>query len=308
MRRIATLILAIASLVPSHALAQSGDPRLSNVSVYIDSPAFDQPVPGPDFHIQGWAALGSGCADGNDDTVHLFLDGPAGVGQLLGAATLMPRPDVAAAFNCPGWANAGFSFDAKGISTGAHTLYVYPFVAAQSDRPSVQFSFTVTSSLIDPALLPGWNRLLSVPTYGPRFASVFAAKHPTIRVGTLPQDVNGEYDAETNTVTISDRLLTEDPGVVAAVLAHEMTHVSHGAALLKDTPAQCIAEEVEAYGNESAVWQGMWSVPPERTQEEQNLNYISMLLAQGGQSVLSSVVAADPGFQQQCGLTTTSGH
>src|SRR5436305_14571876 len=152
MRRLAALLSALALGGPGaagvRAQGTSGaanpgtDPRQAPITVHIDGPALDQVV-GPSFHLQGWAVLAAGCASGNADTVHLYLDGPAGNGRLLGAGTPLARADVAATFGCPGWSNAGFTFDVTGISPGAHAIYIYAFVASRAERLSVALPFTV---------------------------------------------------------------------------------------------------------------------------------------------------------------------
>lgn len=97
--------------------------------ITVDRPASDSTVAdGQALSIAGWA-LDLGTAGGSAvDAVHVYLNGEAGGGQAVGAATIgLPRPDVAATLGGSTAANAGFSLASRlvGVPPGPHTLYVY---------------------------------------------------------------------------------------------------------------------------------------------------------------------------------------
>ena len=61
--------------------------------------------------------------------------------------------------------------------------------------------------------------------------------------------------------------------------------------------------EVEAFVVTARVWQAFWGdAAPARTALERGRNALTKVLATDGESGLSSLVAGNPGYQQECGL------
>ncbi len=130
---VTALLLAAASSAPA-ASAQGGpasQPPPSESAVCRPLISVDSPVAGAAVStsalVRGWA-LDMARPDGRGiNQVHLYLDGEAGTGAPLGAASLGQfRPDVDAAFARPssqsGWT---FAWDLADAAPGLHALYVY---------------------------------------------------------------------------------------------------------------------------------------------------------------------------------------
>jgi len=106
-------------------------------------------------------------------------------------------------------------------------------------------------------LIPdGWLRGAAIVayTYNPDWrplARNAALRGTRVEWGNLPSDVGGTYDSNQNVITIANSLRSEFTPVLAAVLSHEIAHVSQPAAR---TPAMCIENEGSAYSWEAATW------------------------------------------------------
>lgn len=100
-------------------------PSVPNMS--IDTPGDNQQVQGV-INIAGWAIdAGSTNGPGVSD-VHVYLDGPSGQGQGIGAAQYgSGRGDVAGAFGDSRFNASGYNFnwDSNSVAAGQHTLYLY---------------------------------------------------------------------------------------------------------------------------------------------------------------------------------------
>lgn len=116
--------------------------------------AFALAAPPNRVAVSGWA-LDTTAREGTGvDRVLLFLDGPPGAGQYLGAATYgANRPDVADAFGSPRYAPSGWQFvwDVNGVGGGRHTLYLY----AHSSVSNTWTSLTRIVNVNAPARAPG---------------------------------------------------------------------------------------------------------------------------------------------------------
>jgi hypothetical protein len=135
-----TLLLFIASFA-TPALAE--DPT-AHVLIHVD-----QPGPGAlidaNARVTGWA-IDTGAAPGAGlDTLHVYLDGPAGQGRFMGGSLFLERPDVASSFGRPDWSRSGFQVALEGMAPGPHTLYVYAFDSRRSERPVQTVSLVVTT-------------------------------------------------------------------------------------------------------------------------------------------------------------------
>ncbi len=110
------------------AAEPGGAPESPAVTSSTTLVAIDRPVAGAvvplRFTVRGWAvdpeAPGSGV-----DAVHVYLDGEAGQGYFLGAATYgEEREDVADQLGQPRFALSGYTLQVE-VPPGPHTLYVY---------------------------------------------------------------------------------------------------------------------------------------------------------------------------------------
>jgi len=171
-----TLPLLVAFAVPRASAAQADDPECGT-TITIDSPS-PGAVVSSSLLIRGWA-LDPTQSDGSGISgVSLYLDGEAGTGAVLGAATLGQfRPDVDAFFSRPssqpGWS---FAWNLGTVAPGSHTVYIYaqdacgsPFVALSIvvspaaitvDRPPAEGNVTEAQ----PLSVGGWAVDPGVPT------------------------------------------------------------------------------------------------------------------------------------------------
>jgi len=141
-----TLPLLVAFAVPRASAAQADDPECGT-TITIDSPS-PGAVVSSSLLIRGWA-LDPTQSDGSGISgVSLYLDGEAGTGAVLGAATLGQfRPDVDAFFSRPssqpGWS---FAWNLGTVAPGSHTVYIYAQDACGS--PFVALSIVVSPAAI----------------------------------------------------------------------------------------------------------------------------------------------------------------
>jgi hypothetical protein len=102
-------------------------PPINPIGMPIIAPGMSTAAGEQPLLVRGWAAElgapGTGIAG-----IDVYLDGaPEQGGVLLGTATYgLPRPDVAAAFGNPDWANSGFVFTwtPRNLAAGEHTVTV----------------------------------------------------------------------------------------------------------------------------------------------------------------------------------------
>lgn len=120
-----------------------------DVLIEVDNPVEGGTVP-PGFQLSGWAANRRAATGTGLDSVHAYLDGPAGQGARLGGAAFTPRPDVAEHFGRPDWARAGFRLDVEGVAPGPHRLYIYAFDSASNERPLKVVNFTASWTVAPP--------------------------------------------------------------------------------------------------------------------------------------------------------------
>jgi hypothetical protein len=78
-------------------------------------------------------------------------------------------------------------------------------------------------------------------------------RETVIAFGSLPEDTGGAYSIATNSITINSAL-ADDPGSLAAVLAHE---VYHAVTPKDDSSAGCFLEEVAAFTWQSSTWSAL---------------------------------------------------
>ena len=98
--------------------------------------------------VRGYAVRRGACSGtAQFDTLHVYLDGPAGIGGLVWAQSLSSRSDVARAYRCGAATRSGFSFALGPFDTGdqgGHTLYLYAFFSADDERPYWTVPFRIT--------------------------------------------------------------------------------------------------------------------------------------------------------------------
>ncbi|MBM2812109.1 MAG: conserved repeat protein, partial [Chloroflexi bacterium] len=156
---------------PTSAAAQPPTPEPAcNTVIAIDTPSPGASVSGS-LLVKGWA-LDIARQDGSGvNQVHVYLDGEAGTGTLLGGATLGQfRPDVdAVAGRSSSQAGWSFAWNLAVIPAGSNVLYVYaqdacgwtfvtrPVVVSPTvitiDRPAIE----ATVGEGQPIVVDGWT-------------------------------------------------------------------------------------------------------------------------------------------------------
>jgi len=133
-----------------------------------------------------------------------------------------------------------------------------------------------------------------IPDYG-RAPDVL---HLMLRVAPLPERAGGHYEPRTRTLTMAEALLGEDPRVMAAGLAHELTHASDfdliAVGLLS---ADCAELEVRAFEAQAIVTRALWPDElPTGSAWETGLAMLVTADESGGVDGLRSMVAATTGY------------
>ena len=133
------ILLVLASTLVSPVRAEE-----SHVLIHVDQPGEGSTI-AEDARLTGWAVDTAASASAGLDTLHVYVDGPAGQGRFLGSSVFLERPDVASAFARPDWARSGFAVPLSGLPPGPHTLFVYAFNSRTSDRPVQTISLVVAA-------------------------------------------------------------------------------------------------------------------------------------------------------------------
>lgn len=128
-----------------------------------------------------------------------------------------------------------------------------------------------------------------------QFARVASAKGTQVVFATLPNSINGQYDASKNEVRISDRLRNEPSSVMAAIVAHEIVHAA-SRPLFTTEAAECFNNEIVAFSWEANVWQRVkqgFETTPTAAGE-------NALVAMWQQRRLQEFVLKSPIYQEGC--------
>jgi hypothetical protein len=94
------------------------------------------------------------------------------------------------------------------------------------------------------------------------------------------------------TITMNADVMNESPRVLAAMLAHEITHANQPAVAGGKNVPDCLDAEVEAYGIQARVWAGFWGQGqrPSQTSWERSTSYIEDVWRDGGEAGLRQMV------------------
>src|SRR5215212_7268586 len=158
------------------------------------------------------------------------------------------------------------------------------------------------AATVDPRLARPLHLLAELQATHPEIADYARTPeilHLTLRVSPLPPMAGGHYDPRTRTLTMAEALLGEDPRVMAADLAHELTHASDfdliAVGLL---PRDCAELEVRAFEAQAVVTRALWPDElPSGSDWERGLAMIVMAYEAGGVDGLRAMVAGTPRYQ-----------
>lgn len=164
---------------------------------------------------------------------------------------------------------------------------------------------------VDDALAPSWQTLTAIGTpevegdwTGYSYRSIIERTGVRLVAGSLPNNTWGAYNPAGNVVIINNRALREDPRALAAVLAHELTHVRQWADGDRHRSG-CIKREADSIAAEARVWGTFWEDwGPGTTRLERDLSAKLQILEQEGVPGLTKLVVDNPGYQENCDLWT----
>jgi hypothetical protein len=124
-----------------------------------------------------------------------------------------------------------------------------------------------------------------------------------VSIGDLRPNVGGELRAVATVdgdkakvieraITINKDVVNESPRVLAAMLAHEITHANQPVVRSGGKPLDCLEAEVEAYAMQAHVWGAFWgdSHRPGETKWERSMNYIEEVWKDGGEAGLRHLI------------------
>ena len=126
MARLLGVVMVVLTLVLTGPLSASVALAAGPI-ITVDGPS-DSTVLRDSSTVLGWAADRAAARGTGVDAVHVYLDGVAGRGRMLGSADYgLVRNDVASALGHQRFAPSGFryGFDLGSIGKGEHTLFVY---------------------------------------------------------------------------------------------------------------------------------------------------------------------------------------
>ena len=171
------------------------------------------------------------------------------------------------------------------------------------DPPVAQARPAPSGPRIDDRLLPAWRELLALEI-GQTAQNTLTSQGVSVRVGNLgrPEYLAGYSPWDRLIVFNQSTLAGEEPRALAAVLAHEITHVAqvaegrHGRG-----EAGCLAREAEAVIVEATVWEAFWSgYGPDRTRLSGMLNQRLRIYREHGARGVDAYVLSSPGWRAQC--------
>jgi len=168
---------------------------------------------------------------------------------------------------------------------------------------------------VDGRLAQPWSELMSstaTTSSGAKMAAflrqVVDKADLDVRVGALRSNVGGELrsvanvDGGTlkivsNSVTINSDVMSESPRVLAAILAHEITHANQSLSQSRRKAPDCVEAEVDAYAVQARVWSAFWDPAhgPSQTTWERSMDYVVEVWKDGGEDGLRSMVREETG-------------
>ena len=182
-------------------------------------------------------------------------------------------------------------------------------------QPTAQAAKVKLPSRFDARFAQPWSELMSstattksgekIPTFLRRIVEETELE---VGVGNLGPNVGGEHRAVSRSdgdrskiieskITLSNGVMGESPRVLAAMLAHEITHANQPLRRSSGKLTDCVEDEVEAYGVQARVWAAFWgqAVPPGSTTWERTMNYVAEVWWDGGEAGLRQLIKEETG-------------
>jgi hypothetical protein len=126
--------------------------------------------------------------------------------------------------------------------------------------------------------------------------------------GSLGPNVGGEHRSVVSmdgdrakvvesAIILNRDVMNESPRVLAAMLAHEITHANQPVMRSGGKFADCVEAEVEGYGVQARVWYAFWgqAVRPGQTKWERTMNYVEEVWKDSGEAGLRFMIRGELG-------------
>ncbi len=156
---------------------------------------------------------------------------------------------------------------------------------------------------IDERLQPAWGELMSLEL-GESARDTLTSQGVSVRVANLgAPEYLAAYSPRDRLIVVNwSSLPGEEPRALAAVLAHEITHVAQVAdGRFGPGESGCLAREAEAVTVEATVWEAFWGgYGPNRTRLSTMLNQRLRIFREGGANGVASYVNNAAGWRVQC--------
>ena len=182
-------------------------------------------------------------------------------------------------------------------------------------QPTPQTARAKLPSRFDERFVQPWSELMSsaattksgekIPAFLRR---VVEETDLEVGVGNLGPNVGGEHRSVSRSagerakiieseITLNTSVMNEGPRVLAAMLAHEITHADQPIRRSGGRPTDCVEDEVEAYGVQARVWAAFWgqSPRPGHTRWERAMNYVTEVWQDGGEAGLRHLIREETG-------------
>jgi hypothetical protein len=187
-------------------------------------------------------------------------------------------------------------------------------------QPTAQTAKVKLPSRFDERLAQSWAELMNstATTKSGEKVSAFVRRvveesDVEVGIGNLGPNIGGEHRSVSRSdgdrskvieseITLNKDVMSENPRVLAAMLAHEITHANQPMRRSGGKLTDCVEDEVEAYGVQARVWAAYWgqTIPPGQTKWERAMNYVEQVWRDGGEAGLRQVI------QDETGATTHS--
>jgi hypothetical protein len=129
-----------------------------------------------------------------------------------------------------------------------------------------------------------------------------------VSFGNLGSNVGGEHRSVVSmdgdrakvvesAITMNRDVMSESPRVLAAMLAHEITHANQPVFRSGGKLADCVEAEVEGYGVQARVWTAFWGQAhrPGQTKWERTMNYVESVWRDSGEAGLRLMIREELG-------------
>jgi len=173
--------------------------------------------------------------------------------------------------------------------------------------PAALVAVLLLAATVDPRLAEPLRLLAEVRDRDDRLVGSFHARVPealslTLAVRPLPDGIDGRYDRGRRRVTIAEAVLSEDPRIVAVVLAHELRHaVDLEWAVRGAVTLDCLEVEARGFEAEAIVARAFWpDVLPDGTDRERDLSAIVGGYKRGGIDDIRARLVQEGVYQEPC--------